>query len=92
MTILRLTVELSEDIAKKARDFGILDQVNLANLIEAEVIRKRQEAGQRLLSIMDSVSEQFKADYAHLTDEEQEKLVNDWINEAGEIPQVDRIS
>ena len=75
---------LADDVAEKARSLGILNDESLKALVEAEILRKRQEAGQRLLATMDALNAQFKADYGDLTDQEQQDLLNQWIAEAND--------
>jgi hypothetical protein len=83
-TMVTVDFRLADDVAQKARSLGILNDESLGALVEAEIRRKRQEAGQRLLETMDALNAQFKADYGHLSDQEQQDLLNQWIAEANE--------
>jgi post-segregation antitoxin (ccd killing protein) len=80
--MVMINLQLPEDVEEKARAAGLLTSEKIAELIEAELDRQRQEAWQRLSQIMDQVSANFRAEYAHLTDEEAQAMIDQWIDEA----------
>lgn len=51
----QITLTIPDDIAQQARDLGLLDNDQLTALIEAEIVRKRQNAAQKLLEIIDRI-------------------------------------
>jgi post-segregation antitoxin (ccd killing protein) len=79
-----VTVELPKELEEKARAAGLLTSEKLAALIEAEVERQRQEAWERLSEAMDKVSASFRAKFGHLTDEEAQAMIDQWLHEVGE--------
>jgi len=82
MTLVNLTIEMPENVEEKARAAGLLTGEKIFELIEAELKRKRQEAGERLTKMMDEISTAFRADYGHLTDEEAMEMIAQWGDEA----------
>lgn len=84
MTRVNLTIELSEDIEEKARAAGLLTGEKLSEMIEAELERQRQreEAGARLSRMMAVLSDDFRAEYGHLSEDEALAMIDQWIDEA----------
>jgi hypothetical protein len=84
MITVQITLELNEETARTAQDLGLFENNVLASWIDAEVKRQRLIAGNRLLETMETVSTQFRTDYGHLSDSEQQELLEAWIEEARE--------
>jgi hypothetical protein len=84
MITVQITLELNEETARTAQDLGLFENNVLASWIDAEVKRQRLIAGNRLLETMETVSAQFRSDYGHLSDSEQQDLLENWIREARE--------
>jgi hypothetical protein len=61
--MVTIILELDQDVEHKARDAGLLSSETIAAWIEAELERKRQLAGLRVLDTMDKVSASFHARY-----------------------------
>ncbi|MCL4252474.1 MAG: hypothetical protein KJ043_01690 [Anaerolineae bacterium] len=51
----QITLTLPDDLAQQARNLGLLENDQLTALIEAEIVRKRQHAAQKLLEIVDRI-------------------------------------
>jgi len=51
----QITLTLPDDLAEQARHLGLLENDQLTALIEAEIVRKRQHAAQKLLEIIDRI-------------------------------------
>ena len=51
----QITLILPDDLAQQARNLGLLENDQLTALIEAEIVRKRQNAAQKLLEIIDRI-------------------------------------
>lgn len=75
---------LSEDVERKAREAGLFTGEKIGELIEAEIERQRKEAAARLTAITNQLQANFRAEYEHLTDEEAQALIDQWIDEADE--------
>ena len=81
---LNVELQLSEDVMRKAREDGLLTDEGLAELITAEIERRRQEAAARLLALMDKMHAHMREKYGDLTDEEAQAMIDQWIAEADE--------
>lgn len=81
---LNVKLQLSEDVERKAREAGLFTGEKIGELITAEIERQRQEAAARLTVMMDQLQANFRAEYADLTDEEAQALIDQWIDEADE--------
>lgn len=75
-------LQLPEDIEEKARAAGLLTSEKIAESIEAELNRQREEAWQNLSQTMDQISANFRAEYPDLTDEDAQAMIDQWIREA----------
>ncbi len=81
---LNVTLQLSEDVERKAREAGLFTGEKIGELIEAEIERQRKEAAARLTAITNQLQANFRAEYGDLTDEEAQALIDQWIDEADE--------
>jgi hypothetical protein len=88
MTSVTLRVELPRAVEEQARTLGILTSEKMAELIAAEVERQRQAAAARLSETMDRLSAKFREEYGHLLEDEALALIDQWLDEAGETPEV----
>lgn len=81
---LNVRLQLSEYVVQKAREDGLLTDEGLAELITAEIERRRREAAARLLDMMDTMHAHMREKYGDLTDEEAQTMIDGWIAEADE--------
>lgn len=81
---LNVKLQLSEDVMRKARESGLLTSEKLAELITAEIERRRQEAAARLLDMMATMHAHMREKYGDLSDEEAQAMIDGWIAEADE--------
>jgi F0F1-type ATP synthase membrane subunit b/b' len=81
---LNVRLQLSEDVVQKAREDGRLTGEKIAELITAEIERRRKEAAARLTVIMDQLQANFRVEYGDLPDDEVQVLIDQWIDEADE--------
>ena len=79
---LNVRLQLSEYVVQKAREDGLLTDEGLAELITAEIERRRKEAAARLSVMMEQLQANFRAEYGDLTDDEAQALIDQWIDEA----------
>jgi hypothetical protein len=86
MTSIQVTVELPADVAAQADTLGLLSGEKIAELITAEVQRRRQAAADRLRETMDRLSQQFQQEYAHLSEAEALAMIQAWIDETDSLP------
>lgn len=84
MTIvdLKVKLQLPEDVERKAREAGLFTGEEIARMIEAEVQRQRHEAWEQLQAKLAPVQAAFREDYGHLSDEEAQSMIDQWIDEA----------
>ncbi|MFQ3659286.1 MAG: hypothetical protein SNJ54_10090 [Anaerolineae bacterium] len=84
MTTIDLNVKLRlpEDVEQKAREAGLFTSEKIAELITAEIERRRTEAAVRLRDTMDKLSSLMQEEYGDLSEDEAQALLNQWINEA----------
>ena len=81
---LNVRLQLSEYVVQKAREDGLLTDEGLAELITAEIERRRKEAAARLSVMTEQLQANFRAEYGDLTDDEAQALIDQWIAEADE--------
>jgi F0F1-type ATP synthase membrane subunit b/b' len=79
---LNVTLQLPEDVERKAREAGLFTGEKIGELITAEIERQRKEAAARLTMMMEQLQANFRAEYGDLTDEEAQALIDQWIDEA----------
>jgi hypothetical protein len=79
-----IELRLPDDVADRARLLGLLTDEKLTELIEGEIWRKRQAAWAELRSMTEPVRADFRADYGHLSDDEAQAMIDQWIDEADE--------
>lgn len=90
---LNVTLQLPEDVERKAHETGLLTGEKISELITAEIERQRREAAVRLTMISDQLQANLRAEYGDLTDDEAQALIDQWIAEADdEIMQQDNAS
>lgn len=82
MVNLNVDFRLPEDVVQKARQDGLLTGEKIAELITAEIERRREAAAAQLASIMDAMHAHMRAQYPDLTDEEAQAMIDAWIAEA----------
>lgn len=51
----QITLTIPDELAQQARHLGLLENDQIMALIQAEIIRKRQNAAQKLLEIIDRI-------------------------------------
>ena len=83
---LNVKLQLPEDIERKAREAGLFTSEKLSELIEAEVRRQRMEAWERLQARIGPVKAAFWEEYEHLSDDEIQAMIDQWIDEADATP------
>jgi len=81
---LNVRLQLPEDVERKAREAGLFTGEKIGELIEAEVRRQRQEAWERLQAKLAPVQAAFREEYGHLSDDEVQAMIDQWIDEADE--------
>lgn len=81
---LNVTLQLPEDVERKAREVGLLTGEKIGELITAEIERQRREAAARLSDTMDKIHVHMREKYGDLTDDEAQAMINQWIAEADE--------
>jgi F0F1-type ATP synthase membrane subunit b/b' len=81
---LNVTLQLPEDIERKAREAGLFTGERIGELITAEIERQRREAAARLTDTMDKIHAHMRAKYGDLTDNEAQAMIDQWIIEADE--------
>jgi hypothetical protein len=83
---LNVKLQLSEDVERKAREAGLFTGEKIGELIEAEVQRQRKEAWERLQAKLAPVHAAFQEEYGHLSDDEVQAMIDQWIDEADAAP------
>ena len=83
---LRVKLQLSEEVERKAREAGLFTGEKIGELIEAEVRRQRQEAWEQLQAKLAPVQAAFREEYGHLSDDEAQAMIDEWIDEADATP------
>ncbi|MBL8152873.1 MAG: hypothetical protein JNM70_01715 [Anaerolineae bacterium] len=83
---LNVKLQLSEDVERKAREAGLFTGEKIAQMIEAEVQRQRQAAWERLQAKLAPVQAAFREEYEHLSDDEVQAMIDQWIDEGDSIP------
>lgn len=81
---LNVKLQLSEYVVQKAREDGLLTDEGLAELITAEIERRRTEAAAELLAMMEKMHAHMREKYGDLSDEEAQAMIDQWIAEADE--------
>jgi hypothetical protein len=81
---LNVTLQLPEDVERKAREVGLLTGEKIGELIMAEIERQRREAAARLTNTMDKIHAHMRKKYGDLTDDEAQAMIDQWIAEADE--------
>jgi F0F1-type ATP synthase membrane subunit b/b' len=81
---LNVDFRLPEDVVQRARLDGLLTGEKIAELIMAEIDRRREAAAARLVTISEQLQANFRAEYGDLTDDEAQALIDQWIEEADE--------
>lgn len=90
---LNVTLQLPEDVERKAREAGLLTGEKIGELITAEIERQRREAAVHLTMISDQLQANLRAEYGDLTEDEAQALIDQWIAEADDgIMQQDNAS
>jgi post-segregation antitoxin (ccd killing protein) len=79
---LNVTLQLPEDVERSAREAGLFTGEKLAQMIEAEVRRRRREAWERLQARLAPVQAAFREEHGHLSDDEVQTMIDQWIDEA----------
>lgn len=79
-----IELRLPDKVAEQARLLGLLTDEKLTEIIEAEIWRKRQAAWQELKEMTEPLRADFHAEYGHLSDEEAQAMIDQWINESDE--------
>lgn len=82
--MVMIPVELSKDVEDAARSLGLLTSEKIAQMIEAEVQRQRREAWEHLQAMIAPVQAAFREEYGHLSDDEVQAMIDEWIHEADE--------
>lgn len=98
--MVMITVEMPAQVEEQARRLGLLSGERVAALIEAEVDRLQQEAGtanrlqvwQELEQAFEPAREAFRAEYAHLTDDQVMDMINDVVHEVRADMELERRS
>ena len=80
--MVMIQLQLPDDLEEKARAAGLLTSEKIVELIEAELERQRQAGAADALHIMDELSANLRAEYAHLSEEEALDMLDQWIDEA----------
>lgn len=83
---LNVKLQLPEDVERKAREAGLFTSEKIAQMIEAEVQRQRMEAWERLQAKLAPVQAAFREEYGHLSDDEVQAMIDQWIDEADATP------
>ena len=88
MARVNITIDLPDDIEQGARDAGLFNLDLFSSVIEAELKQqlRRFEAGRRLTQMMDVLSEDFRAEYGHLSEEEALEMLAQWGDEEPQHP------
>ena len=87
MTVdLNIKLQLSEDVARKAREAGLFTGEKIGELIEAEVRRQRREVWERLEAKLAGIQVDFREEYGNLSDDEVQTMIDQWIGEADATP------
>lgn len=76
-----IDIQLSEELAEKARNAGLLTSEKIAELLEAELLRQRQEAAERMFKIMDELQAATREEFGHMTEDEFMEMVNEIVHE-----------
>jgi hypothetical protein len=79
-----IELRLPDDVADRARSLGLLTDEKLIELIEVEIWRKRQAAWTELRAMTEPVRADFRAAYGHLSDEDAQAMIDQWIDESDE--------
>jgi post-segregation antitoxin (ccd killing protein) len=79
-----IELRLPDEVAEQARSLGLLTDEKLTEMIEAEIWRKRQAAWAELRAMTEGLRADFRAEYGHLSDEEAQAMIDQWINESGQ--------
>ncbi|GEM_PF-2256299 len=83
MARVNITIDLPDEIEQEARDAGLFNLDLFSSVIEIELKRqlRRFEAGRRLTEMMDVLSEDFRAEYGHLSEEDAMAMLARWGDE-----------
>lgn len=83
---LNVKLQLPDDVERKAREAGLFTGEKIGELIEAEVRRQRQDAWERLQAKLAPVQSTFREDYGHLSEDEVQAMIDQWIDEPDATP------
>lgn len=83
---LNVKLQLPEDVERKAREAGLFTGEKIGELIEAEVRRQRKDAWERLQTKLAPVQAAFREEYGHLSDDEAQAMIDQWIDDADATP------
>lgn len=79
-----IELRLPDEVAEQARSLGLLTDEKLTEMIEAEIWRKRQAAWAELKEMTEGLRADFRAEYGHLSDEEAQAMIDQWMHESDE--------
>ena len=81
----------SKEIEEEARALGLLTSERLAQIIESEVQRRRQEAWEQLQALVAPIQAAFRAEFPNLSDDEAQDMINQWIEETTDEDAADSV-
>jgi len=79
-----IELRLPDEVAEQARSLGLLTDEKLAEMIRAEIWRKRQAAWAELKEMLEPVQADFRAEYSDLNDDAFMEMVQDEVLEVRE--------
>lgn len=79
MVNFNVDFQLPEDVVQKARQDGLLTGEKIAELITAEIERRRDAAAERLRVITEQLQANFRAEYGDLSEDEAQAIIDQWL-------------
>lgn len=89
--MLTIQLDLPKEIEEEARALGLLTSERLAQIIESEVQRRRQEAWEQLQALVAPIQAAFRAEFPNLSDDEAQDMINQWIEETTDEDAADSV-
>lgn len=90
--MVTINVRLPDELTEQARSLGLLTDEKLAEMIRAEIWRKRQAAWTELKEMLEPVQMDFRAEFGTLDEDEAQAMIDQWIEEAGHESDDDTIA